>query len=72
MRWGASAYHHVIVGETDSGKTYGAHLLLYKEALRGTQVVVLEPMGESIRGIVRALRADVAPPGIAARRHHHN
>jgi hypothetical protein len=46
---GASAYHHVIVGETGSGKTYGAHLLLYREALRGTQVVVLEPMGHSRR-----------------------
>ncbi len=46
---GASAYHHVIVGETGSGKTYGANLLLYREALRGTQVVVLEPMGHSRR-----------------------
>ena len=46
---GASAYHHVIVGETGSGKTYGANVLLYREALRGTQVVVLEPMGHSRR-----------------------
>lgn len=46
---GASAYHHVIVGETGSGKTYGANVLLYREALQGTQVVVLEPMGHSRR-----------------------
>ena len=39
----------MIVGETGSGKTYGANLLLYREALRGTQVVVLEPMGHSRR-----------------------
>ena len=51
---GAYAYHHVIVGETGSGKTYGANLLLYREALRGTQVVVLEPMGHS-RRLMRAL-----------------
>jgi len=37
------------VGETGSGKTYGANLLLYREALRGTQVVILEPMGHSRR-----------------------
>lgn len=51
---GASAFHHVIVGETGSGKTYGANLLLLREALRGTQVVVLEPIGHS-RRLMRAM-----------------
>ncbi len=59
---GASAYHHVIVGETGSGKTYGANLLLYREALRGTQVVVLEPMGHS-RRLMQAMGSERGDAG---------
>lgn len=40
--------HGVILGRTGSGKTFGAHMLLMREALlRGTQVIELEPMGHS-------------------------
>jgi hypothetical protein len=38
--------HGVVLGMTGTGKTFGVHLLLLREALlRGTQVVELEPMG---------------------------
>lgn len=46
---GPKAYHHLILGETDSGKTFSTSLLLHREALTGTQVIVLEPMGHGRR-----------------------
>jgi hypothetical protein len=40
------ANHGIFLGMTGSGKTFGVHLLLLREALlRGTQVIELEPMG---------------------------
>ncbi|MCP4517465.1 MAG: hypothetical protein GY824_19845, partial [Delftia sp.] len=40
------ANHGVFLGMTGSGKTYGVHTLLLREALlRGAQIIELEPMG---------------------------
>jgi hypothetical protein len=44
-----AAYHGLILGMSGYGKTVAVNALLYREALRGTQVILLEPQGHSRR-----------------------
>jgi len=43
--WGRPSYNVVILGETGSGKTFGSLVWLWREVLRGTQVIMLDPQG---------------------------
>jgi hypothetical protein len=44
-----AAYHGLFLGKSGYGKTVSLNALLYREALRGTQVVLMEPQGHSRR-----------------------
>ena len=44
-----AAYHGLFLGKSGYGKTVSLNALLYREALRGAQVVLLEPQGHSKR-----------------------
>jgi hypothetical protein len=44
-----AAYHGMFLGKSGYGKTVSMNALLYREALRGTQVVLMEPQGHSRR-----------------------
>jgi len=44
-----AAYHGLFLGKSGYGKTVSLGALLYREALRGTQVVLLEPQGHARR-----------------------
>lgn len=44
-----AAYHGLFLGMSGYGKTVSLQALLYREALRGTQVVLMEPQGHSRR-----------------------
>lgn len=44
-----SAYHGLFLGKSGYGKTVSMNALCYREALRGTQVVMMEPQGHSKR-----------------------
>ncbi|GIK42102.1 MAG: hypothetical protein BroJett011_59350 [Chloroflexota bacterium] len=44
-----AAYHGLFLGKSGYGKTVSINALLYREALRGTQVVLMEPQGHSRR-----------------------
>ena len=52
-----AAYHGLFLGKSGYGKTVAINALLYREALRGTQVVLMEPQGHSRR------LADLVGPG---------
>lgn len=43
--WSRKALNVVILGQTRSGKTFGALVWMYREALRGTQIIMLDPQG---------------------------
>lgn len=43
--WARASYNLVILGETGYGKTFGAMVWLHREALRGTQIILLDPQG---------------------------
>lgn len=42
-----AAYHGLFLGKSGYGKTVAMNSLLYREAMRGTQVVFMEPQGHS-------------------------
>lgn len=42
-----AAFHGLFLGKSGYGKTVSMNALLYREALRGTQVVLMEPQGHS-------------------------
>ena len=42
-----AAYHGLFLGKSGYGKTVSMNSLLYREAMRGTQVVFMEPQGHS-------------------------
>lgn len=44
-----AAYHGLFLGKSGYGKTVSMNALLYREAMRGTQVVLMEPQGHSRR-----------------------
>jgi len=44
-----SAYHGIFVGQTGSGKTVATQFMCWREALRGNQVIIMEPQGHSRR-----------------------
>jgi hypothetical protein len=44
-----AAYHGLFLGKSGYGKTVAMGALLYREALRGTQVVLMEPQGHARR-----------------------
>ncbi len=44
-----AAYHGLFLGKSGYGKTVAMNALLYREALRGTQVILMEPQGHSRR-----------------------
>lgn len=44
-----AAYHGMFLGKSGYGKTVSMNALLYREALRGNQVVLMEPQGHSKR-----------------------
>ncbi len=44
-----AAYHGLFLGKSGYGKTVSLNALLYREAMRGTQVVLMEPQGHSKR-----------------------
>ncbi len=44
-----AAYHGMFLGKSGYGKTVSMNALLYREAMRGTQVVLMEPQGHSKR-----------------------
>lgn len=44
-----AAYHGLFLGKSGYGKTVALNALLYREAMRGTQVVLMEPQGHSKR-----------------------
>ncbi|MCB0154931.1 MAG: hypothetical protein KDF65_09040, partial [Anaerolineae bacterium] len=44
-----AAYHGLFLGKSGYGKTVSMNALLYREAMRGSQVVLMEPQGHSRR-----------------------
>nr|HMQ54969.1 hypothetical protein [Anaerolineae bacterium] len=44
-----AAYHGMFLGKSGYGKTVSMNALLYREAMRATQVVMMEPQGHSKR-----------------------
>lgn len=44
-----AAYHGMFLGKSGYGKTVSMNALMYREALRGTQIVLMEPQGHSKR-----------------------
>jgi len=44
-----AAYHGLFLGKSGYGKTVAMNALCYREAMRGTQVVMMEPQGHSQR-----------------------
>lgn len=44
-----AAYHGLFLGKSGYGKTVAMNALCYREAMRGTQVVMMEPQGHSKR-----------------------
>jgi hypothetical protein len=44
-----AAYHGLFLGKSGYGKTVSMNALLYRESLRGSQVVLMEPQGHSRR-----------------------
>ncbi len=44
-----AAYHGMFLGKSGYGKTVSMNALLYREAERGTQVILMEPQGHSRR-----------------------
>ena len=44
-----AAYHGLFLGKSGYGKTVAMNALCYREAMRGTQVVMMEPQGHSRR-----------------------
>jgi hypothetical protein len=65
-----AAYHGIFLGKSGYGKTVAMNALLYREALRDTQVILMEPQGHSRRlyDLVGAEGASYNPLSLAEMR----